>query len=240
MNRWSLWSCAIVLVLAAEARAEEPYFLLDAGKGYWGNDGCPDALLKMDEVSKGGYELKCVAFSPKCDWVFLFGGNGYYTSNVDLPACKKLVELQKGRPANFKCVAFSPQGGCTIFWDTNGNWTDGEVPDAALKRIAKVAKQGGELRSIAYGPKGAWVLSYNKHEVAFEDVSQGLAERLRYCIRKRLAVQCVAFIGDDWICLTDNGWWTSNADLPCVKGIAQAGKDQKPRIKWAAVAPRIE
>src|ERR1700679_1886624 len=122
MNRWFRWSCVVVCVLAAEARAEEPFFLLDVDKGYWGNGGDPDVLLKMGEASKAGHEVKCVAFSPDCQWVFLFGGNGYYTCNLDLPACQKLAELQKGRPVNFKCVAFAPTGGCTILWDASSNW----------------------------------------------------------------------------------------------------------------------
>src|SRR5207245_2625573 len=122
-------------------------------------------LLKKVQA-EGKAPLKCVAFTPAGDWVFLFGGDGYYSSNVNLPACKKLTELQ-GHNADFKCVAFSPAGGWTIFWSQNGSWTEGSVPDEAFKKIVEVGKRGGELRTIAYGPNGAWVLTFDKSGVYY-------------------------------------------------------------------------
>ena len=40
--------------------------------------------------SKAGGKLKCFAFAPDGEWIFLIGDHGYGTSNLNLPTCKKL------------------------------------------------------------------------------------------------------------------------------------------------------
>jgi hypothetical protein len=191
---------------AARAQVETPFFTFDGSNGFFASKSAPeDAGRFLSKARDSGGELKCFAFALSGEWVFLFGHDGFYTSNTDLPACKKLTELQKQDP-DFKCVAFAPSGGgWTILWNQNGNWSSGGVPDAAFKKMSQVSKQGGELRSIAYGPKGAWVLLYNKTAVAYGDVPKDLADILDNAVKKRLTVLCVAFTGNDWICLTNNG-----------------------------------
>ncbi len=147
--------CTVFLVLAGVARAEQPFFELDGFNGFWGSGGVPDGAFKLlKEVQQAGdAELKCFAFTLQVDWVFLFGGNGYYASNLELPACKKLTELQKDN-ADFKCVAFAPTGRWTLLWGGNGNWTEGKILDAAFAKMQEVGNRNGKLRSIAFGPHG--------------------------------------------------------------------------------------
>ncbi len=237
MNRWRLFSGVVVLGFAAGVHAEGPFFTFEGFNGFWGSGGVPDDAFKsLQKVQKAGKaELKCFAFAMNGDWVYLCGGTGYFTNNVNLPACKKLHELQKDGK-DFHCVAFAPTGGWTIFSGGNGSWTEGAVPEAAFKKIAEVGKQGADLRSIAYGPKGAWVLTYNKSDVAFGDVPKKLADVLHNAAKKHHTVQCVSFTGNDWICLTNNGWWTSNSNLPSTKAISKAIEDGHSP-KWVAVLP---
>jgi hypothetical protein len=169
-----------VLLFASAGRAETPYFLFaGGGQWFWAPGGVPnEAFQLLSQVVDGGGKLKCFAFAPDGEWIFLLGDHGYNTSNVNLPTCKKLSELAKDPNADIKCVAFSPSGGWTIFWNQNGNWTAGDVPDAAFKKIVTVTKQGGTLRSVAYGPNGAWVLMYDKTGVAHGNVPKAMAKVL--------------------------------------------------------------
>ena len=57
--------------------------------------------------------------------------------------------------------------------------------------------------------------------------------------RKGLAVRCVCFTtSGTWICLTDNGWWTSDLNHPASKMIAALDKQHRS-LRWVAVAPEI-
>ena len=180
--------------------------------------------------------LKCFAFAPGGDWIFLFGGNGFRTSNFNLPACQKLAELQPQPGMDFKCVAFAPAGGWTILWNQNGNWTQGDTSAEAFKKMQELVKGGSTLRSIAYGPRGAWVLMFDETGVVYGDVPNALAKVLDNARKNRFTVLCVAFMGSDWICLTSGGSWTSNANLSAAKLVDKQFK-QGPLPKWIAVKP---
>lgn len=239
MKRCLVNCCIVWLGIVATARADAPFFELDGRNGFWGSPGVPDdAFQKLKAVQQGNQgDLKCVAFTPQGDWVFLFGGDGFYTSNLDLPACKKLKELQ-GQGHDFKCVAFAPGGGWTVLWDQNGNWTEGRIPDDAFKKIVEVAKNGSTLRSVAFGPNGSWVVLFDQSGVWCGGVPADLAKVLDNAVKKGLTVLCVAFTGNDWICLTSGGWWTSNLALPAAKLIdknVKAGYSPK----WLAVMPTL-
>jgi hypothetical protein len=207
MRSSALWFCILCLNFTAGAQGDEPFVVLKGFNGFWGSADVPDDAFKsLKEVQQGNAaEMKCVAFTPAGDWVFIFGGNGLWTSNAGMPACKKLVELQKqGR--ELKGVAFAPSGGWTVLWDQNGNCTEGNVPDAAFQTIQEVARQGSTLRSISYGPHGSWVILFGQTGVWYGGVPGDLAKVLNNAVRNRFSVLCVAFTTADWICLTDHGW----------------------------------
>jgi CubicO group peptidase (beta-lactamase class C family) len=236
MKPFLLGGCVVWLATAA-ARADAPFVELDGRNGFWGSPGVPDdAVQNLKAVQQGNQdELKCIAFTPQGDWVFLFGGNGFYTSNVNLPACRKLRELQRqGR--ELKCVAFAPAGGWTVLWDQNGNWTEGAIPDGAFQKIVDVTTNGGTLRSVAFGPNGSWVVLFDQTGIWYGGIGAELGKVLENAIRKQLTVLCVAFAGRDWVCLTTGGWWTSNPQLAASRLIADnVRKGYLP--KWVAVMP---
>ena len=239
MRRGALWSCVVCLGFTASARADEPFLMLDGFNGFWGSPGVPDAAFQRLKALQTGNrdELKCVAFTPQGDWVVLFGGNGFWTSNGNLPACKKLKELQqKGR--DLKCVAFAPAGGWAVLWDQNGHWTEGNVPEVASKKLQDIASRGGALRSIAFGPDGGWVILFDGTGVWHGGVPHGLARVLDGATRNRLTVVCVAFTGKNWVCLTERGWWASDPAIAPSKAVARAYRQNRlPR--WIAARPTL-
>jgi Leucine-rich repeat (LRR) protein len=221
-----------------EDQADAAFFEFDGFNGFWGGPEAPEGAYKLlEKVQKGNNEeLKCFAFGPGRDWMFLFGGNGFYSS-ADLPPCKKLADLWKEPGgANFKCVAIAPNGGCTVLWNRNENWSKGRVPDGAIRKMQEVASRGGTLRSVAYGPGGAWVVMFDESGVAHGDVPKGLAKVLDDAVKNNLAVRCVDFTERDWLCLTDGGWSASDSNLPAVKRIDENIKaGHSP--KWIAIQP---
>ncbi len=234
-----IFALAIILIGLTAAASADSFFELDGFNGFYGSSGVPQGAfdrLKESQRLKTA-ELKCVAFTPGGDWVVLFGGNGVWTSNGNLPAVKKFAELWKDPKADFKCVAFAPSGGWTILWGQNGSWTEGSIPDDAFKKITEVGRNGGTLRSIAFAPNGGWVLLFDKTGVFYGGIPKDLVKVLNDAIRNRTSVRCVGFApSGDWICLTDNGWWTSNVDMPASKFIAaNIKRGYKP--KWLAFTP---
>ena len=83
----------------------------------------------------------------------LFDGGTFSTSNPDLPACKKMAELQKGAP--LKCVAFTPSGGWVVFYGRNGYYGQGHVA-TCLSYDAATAKAFHTFRDAyrGHGPEG--------------------------------------------------------------------------------------
>ena len=232
-----LFLCAVCIGCSA-ARAEV-FFTLGGFNGYHGSGGVPpDAFNKLGEVQKGNkVELKCIAFTPGGDWVILFGGNGIWTNNGNLPIIKKLGELQKDPNSHVRSVAFAPNGAFTIM-DGGGFWADGGTPEDAFNKMSEIGKHGGKLRSIAYAPSGGWVILFDKHGVIYRGIPKDLKEVLDEAVKNRVTVQCVAFtIFGDWICLTNHGWWTSNLDLDASKSLAAHPNDSP---KWLAFVPPVD
>jgi hypothetical protein len=67
-----------------------------------------------------------------------FGGNGYYTSNMGLPACKKLEEW-KHQGRDLKCVEFTARD--WICLTANGPWTSNRT--IASSRAVALSYYGG-------------------------------------------------------------------------------------------------
>lgn len=239
MQAKSLWLCLILLASAVTGHAEGPFFALDGKIGFRAGDDVPDdALRQLKKVqASGNGPIKCIAFTPEGDWVILFGTNGFHSNNLKLPVCLKLKEIQP-KVANFKCIAFTPAGGWVVLWDVNGSWTEGNVPEGAFNKLQETVKQKGELRSIAFGPEGSWVILVGKDGLWHSGLPKELAEVLEDAIQKQNLIRCVAFSGSDWICLADNGWWTSNPELPSAKLIAKNVKQGHP-LKWISIKPDL-
>jgi len=237
MIRFSL--CFTILLLTFATAEASDFFVLDGLNGFYGSSGAPsDVLEKLkEEQGRKTTELKCIAFTPNGDRVVLFGTNGVWTSNTNLPAVKKLTEQWKDPHADFKCVAFAPSGGWVVLWGRNGSWIEGNVPADVSKRIADIRDRGGTLRSIAFAPNGGWVLLCNGAGIYYGGIPRDLVKVLDDAIRNRRIVQCVAFAPNgDWICLADRNWWTSNLGMPASKLIA-ADMKRGSWPKWVAFVP---
>jgi hypothetical protein len=211
--------------------------VLDGANGFRASDEQHPACQKLKEVQQAKKDVKCLAFTPDGDWVVIFGKNGFWTSNLNLPACKKLKEFQRqGR--EIKAVAFTPDSGWSIFWGRNGNWCAG-VPSDVMARLPEISKNDAELRSISYGPDGSWVLLFDQAAVAYDGVPRDLAKVLDGAISRHTPVRWVTFVRDDWLCLTADGFFTSNESLAVSKLIAQSYRDGRAP-KWVAVDTSIK
>jgi CubicO group peptidase (beta-lactamase class C family) len=229
--------CLAWCAFATVARAAGDFVILGEGNSFWTNNLDAPVCKELRKLQKD-HTFHSIGFTPTGEWVALLKGNGYYTSNGNLPACKKLGELQKAKNT-FQCAAFAPAGGWTVLWNQNGNWTEGSIPGEAFKKMQEVVKGGGTLRSIAFGPKGAWVLLFDKTGVLYGNVPDDLADSLDQAKDHRVAVRCVCFTtSGTWICLTRNGWSTSDPNHPASKMIAALHEEHRS-LHWVAVAPEI-
>ncbi len=175
-----------------------------------------------------------MAFTPDGEWVVLSANHGVRTSKSDLPAVKKLLELQ--RKHTLRCVAFTPSGGWVVFWDQNGHWATG-LPDAATRKLAELAAKGSTLRSIAFAPDGGWVVLHDQTGVWYSGVPDDLAQYLTRAVEMGVSVDCVAFTNlGTWFALAAGGWSTNDRNHPMAKKPCEAFPGRKV-LKWVAVAP---
>jgi hypothetical protein len=223
------------LDVASEIVLHRDFVILGEGNAFWTNNINAPICKELLKLQKD-HIFHSIAFTPKGDWVVLLGGNGYYSSNINLPACKKLTELQKGS-VNFTSTAFAPNGAWTVLWNQNGMLTyDGDIGDA-WNNMIEVSKGGGTYRSIIYGPHGEWALLFDKTGIRWGNIPDDLGRVLGNAIKNGLTVRCVCFTTSGaWICLTNNGWWTSDLNHPASKMIAALNKEHKT-LNWVAVAP---
>jgi CubicO group peptidase (beta-lactamase class C family) len=229
--------CLGWVVCGAVAQAGGDFVILGERNSFWTNNRNAPVCKELVKLQKQ-HSFRSVSFTPSGDWVALLEGDGFYTSNVNLSACKKLKELQKAKNV-FHCAAFAPTGGWTVLWNQNGNWTEGTIPDAAFQKMQEVVKGGGTLRSIAFGPNGAWVVLFDQTGILCGNVPDDLGKVFDNAIKQNLTVRCVCFTTTGtWICLTSNGWWTSDLDHPASKMIADLDRQHKP-LHWVAVAPEV-
>lgn len=223
------WSISSVAATAGD------FVILGEGNAFWTNNLDAPVSKELVKLQKR-HTFRSIAFAPAGDWLILTGGNGFYTSNLKLAAAKKLSQLQKPK-TDFKCVAFAPDGGWSILWNQNGNWTEGGVPEAAFNKMQEVAQGGGTPRGVALGPDGAWVVLFDDTGIWCGNVPDDLGKVLENAVKKGLTVRCVCFTADGhWICLTSNGWWTSDLEHRASKMIADL-EGQHQSLHWVAVAP---
>ena len=107
-----------------------------------------------------------------------------------------------------------------------------------MARLPEISKNDAELRSISYGPDGSWVLLLIRlpsHTTECQD----LAKVLDGAISRHTPVRWVTFVRDDWLCLTADGFFTSNESLAVSKLIAQSYRDGRAP-KWVAVDTSIK
>lgn len=222
--------------LALFARAG-PFVALAGADGFRAEPGDMRGLVaKLSEKQGEKAALKMVAFTPQGDWVLLFGRNGLWTSNINLPVIQKLESLWKEPWPVFHCVTFAPWGASVAFWNRNSFWTDGTVPPAAMEKIREVAARDGELRSLAFAPGGGWVLLYDRSEAAFAGIPDGLACILRDAASAQNPVQCVSFnSAGQWLCLGEKGWWASDPAARESQAVADLSKSGTPP-RWIALA----
>ncbi len=226
-----------VLLPNAPARLSDWFVVLDGINGFYASPEIPKAAIAaLEDAQKNGYENRSFSFSPAGDWLLLHN-QGFVASDDGLNMCKKLREMYAEEKVN--CVAFTPlTGGWTICTD-RGVWGPGNhiAPQGAWKEFSKLRQDRRPLRSISYGQDGSWVVLHDATGTSYGDIPPNLAVVLDIAASNNIAIQCVAFSGQDWICLARHDWWTSNTNLPAAKLIAQDFKIGR-HPKWVAFVPK--
>src|SRR5205807_2535 len=109
------------------------------------------------ERHRPGQPLPCLAFTPNDDWVLLPGGTEVWSSNLDLPVCRKLVALRKdGAVRRFRNVSFSPGGGWVLLHDRT--FVADGVPETLTRKLRELAEAGTLPRAVAFPPGGGWLI----------------------------------------------------------------------------------
>src|SRR5262249_35856623 len=83
--------CGLLGTLATPARlraSDGDWFILTGDHECASSNPKHPAYLKLQQLgSKDQQNLTCVAFTPHDDWILLFGANGAWTSDAQLPVC---------------------------------------------------------------------------------------------------------------------------------------------------------
>lgn len=148
------------------------------------------------------------------DWVLLYNHHNYWTSNVDLPVCRKIRELQ---PKNLplKCVAFTPHGGWAILYGKNGYFAQ-NIPQDAFSKLGEIAAAGGTSQWIAFAPGGGWCILSAQNQVDAQHVPSEIVDKLREIGRAGSTLKSIAFTpaGGCVALYDENGVWCHGPGLP--------------------------
>ncbi len=160
------------------------------------------------------------------DWILLFDRNGFWTSNVNLPASKTLTELLKEN-VNLKCVAFTSNGGYAILFGPSGYVAD-DIPKDALKKLSDIAQADGTIKWIAFAPTGGWVIFYDKNSYASHGIPDEARQKLQEIAGKDGTLRSITFMpGGGYVLFWDqDGSWCHGPGLPddAFRKIVDVGK----------------
>lgn len=213
---------------ATNTNIKEWFVLLDGKNGYYASPGVPQAAVEaLKSAQMRMAKIKSFAFTPKGDWVLL-GDKGYEASRDKVPGYG-----HGGRDASDKCLAIAPSGQYILLNSRNGYWGG---PSVAWSKVKQLSDGGHEIRSVSFGPNNWFVVLYDNFSYAGR-IPADLKEVLDNAVTNNIAVQCVAFSGSDWFCLSANSWSARNTNLPAAR-IIDEGYRSGSHPKWVAFVPR--
>lgn len=231
MNRFIFRRAILLLtVLSLNTRADvSDWFVeLDSTNGFYASAGVPErAVESLKKAQKENVELKSFAFTPNGEWVVL-DDKGFTASSEEMTGYPQFK-------ANTKCVAYAPAGPWIILYRGKGFWGPGSP---AWLKVQELNKSGHEVRSITFGPGDGFVALYDKTGISYGSVPADLTNVLDRAVSNNVEIQCVAFSGQDWICLSHDDWWANNTNLPAAKIIDQNFK-LGLHPKWIAFVPNL-
>lgn len=165
-----------------------------------------------------GWALACALLTSipaqASDWVLLYDQTHYWTSNVDLPVCRKIRELQpKNLP--FKCVAFTQHGGWVVLYGKNGYFAH-DIPQAAFDKLGEIARSGGASKWIALAPDGGWCILHGQNGFDAGQLPDAVVDKLRAIGRAGGTLKSIAFTaaGGCVVLFDANSSWAWGAGVP--------------------------
>lgn len=133
--------------------------------------------------------------------------NGWWTSDVNHPASKKITELVAANH-ELKCLAFTPTGGWVVLFDRNGYYGQG-LPDEVFKKMKEIAGNNGELKWIAFTPTGGWSLFWDQNGNWSRGTSDAAFKEIVEIAKNGGTLKSIAFSpsGNTVIFSDKNGYW---------------------------------
>lgn len=167
------------------------------------SNGLPSATAKkLQEFSRSGNDLTCVAIAPGGGWIVFFGKNGYFAQGISDDAFTHVGQLAS-KGATLKDIAFTPEGGWVVLYDDNGIAASG-IPEAALTELNSLARQKARIQSIAFTPEGGWVIVHDLNGHVSHNIPDAAARSLDELATRGVQLKAVSFDrSGGWVILYD-------------------------------------
>jgi hypothetical protein len=218
------------IISATDTNINEWFVVLRAKNGYYASPGVPQAAIEaLKNAQMRMAKINSFAFTPTGEWVLL-DDKGYEVSSDKVPGYG-----HGARDASDKCLAIAPSGAFILLNARNGYWGGNSV---AWSKVHELSGGGHEIRSVSFGPNNWFVVLYDKTHVSYaRNTPADLKEVLDNAVSNNIVVQCVAFSGSTWFCLSADDWWASNTNLAAARVIDQWYRSGL-RPRWIAFVPR--
>ena len=138
------------------------------------------------------------------EWFALTDANGWWTSDLNHPAAKKLKELAGREKQELTSVAFTPDGDWVILYGGNGFWTsNADLP--ACKKLAELQKKHA-LKCVAFTPTGGWVVFYDQNGYDAQNIGDEAFKYVKKVADDGGTLRSIAFTPTNgWVLLFDAG-----------------------------------
>ena len=155
------------------------------------------------------------------EWFELTDVNGWWTSDLNHPAAKKLKELAEREKQEPTSVAFTPDGDWVILYGGDGFWTS-NVDLPACKKLAELQKQH-TLKCVAFAPNGGWVVFYDQNGSYARNIPDEAFKYIKKVADEGGTLRSISFTpgNDGWVLLFDECgvyMWNVPDDLGKVLG----------------------
>src|SRR5579883_289706 len=148
------------------------------------------------------------AAGPNGDWFILASNGGCWTSDINHPAAKRLIERgRKGCPLN--CVAITPNDEWITLVGGNEFYNSDELH--VSRKLAELWKNPNvkEYKCVAFTPQGGWVALVDSNTYYAEHIPEDAEKKLAELAKAGVEIRSIAFTPQGgWVILEgDCGVW---------------------------------
>lgn len=154
--------------------------------------------------------LSNLAFAegPNGEWFILAGNGGCWTSDINHPAAKRLIERgRKGCPLN--CVAITPNDEWVTLVGGNEFYNSDDLH--VSRKLAELWKNPNvkEYKCVAFTPQGGWVALVDSNTYYAEQIPEDAEKKLAELAKAGVEIRSIAFTPQGgWVILEgESGVW---------------------------------